>query len=79
MQETLVKSLIQEDPTYHGAAEPMHHNYGACVQNTGGLTTGLSDMSQYFYTILFYYHKKLRANNPHFTEVSKNEMSAIVR
>ena len=31
MQETLVRSLIQEDPTYHGEAEPMHHNYRACV------------------------------------------------
>ena len=27
MQETLVLSLIQEDPTWHRAAEPMLHTY----------------------------------------------------
>ena len=27
MQRTWVQSLIWEDPTCHGAAKPMHHNY----------------------------------------------------
>ena len=31
MQETRVQSLIQEDPTCHGAAGPLHHNYWACA------------------------------------------------
>ena len=31
MQETLIRSLIQEDPTDLGAAKPRHHNYGACA------------------------------------------------
>ena len=26
MQETQVRSLIQEDPTCHGATKPVHHN-----------------------------------------------------
>ena len=29
MQEMQVWSLIRQDPTYCGAAESMHHNYGA--------------------------------------------------
>ena len=29
MQGTQVQSQVQEDPTCHGAAKPMHHNYGA--------------------------------------------------
>ena len=31
MQETLVQSLIQEDPTCHGATKSMHHNHQACA------------------------------------------------
>ena len=31
MQETQVKSLIQEDPTYSGATKCMCHNYWACA------------------------------------------------
>ena len=31
MQETQVRSLIQEDPTMHGVAKPVHHNYWACA------------------------------------------------
>ena len=27
MQGTLVRSLVQEDPTCCGATRPMHHNY----------------------------------------------------
>ena len=27
MQGTQVQSLVQEDPTCHGAAKPVHHNY----------------------------------------------------
>ena len=27
MQGTRVQSLVQEDPTYHGATKPVHHNY----------------------------------------------------
>ena len=27
MQGTWVQSLVQEDPTWHGAAEPVCHNY----------------------------------------------------
>ena len=27
MQGTWVQSLIQEDPTYSGAAKPVHHKY----------------------------------------------------
>ena len=27
MQETLVRALVQEDPTCHGAAKPLRHNY----------------------------------------------------
>ena len=29
MQETPVQSLVQEDPTCHGAAEPRLHDYGS--------------------------------------------------
>ena len=29
MQETQVRSLTQEDPTWHGATKPMRHNYWA--------------------------------------------------
>ena len=31
MQGTQVRSLVQEDPTCHGATKPMHHNYWACA------------------------------------------------
>ena len=27
MQGTWVQSLVQEDPTYHGAVKPVHHKY----------------------------------------------------
>ena len=27
LQETWVRSLVQEDPTSHGATKPVHHNY----------------------------------------------------
>ena len=27
MQGTWVRALVQEYPTYRGAAKPMHHNY----------------------------------------------------
>ena len=29
MQETLVQSLVQEDPMRHGAAKPILHGYGS--------------------------------------------------
>ena len=35
MQETWVRSLIWEDPTYHGATKPMSHNYWACSLCSG--------------------------------------------
>ena len=31
MQGTRVQALVQEDPTCHGAAKPMCHNYWACA------------------------------------------------
>ena len=31
MQGTRVRSLVQEDPTCHGATKPVHHNYWACT------------------------------------------------
>ena len=31
MQGTRVRSLVQEDPTCHGAARPVSHNYWACA------------------------------------------------
>ena len=31
MQGTWVQALVWEDPTCHGAAKPMHHNYRACA------------------------------------------------
>ena len=31
MQETWVRSLIWEDPTYHSATKPVHRNYWACA------------------------------------------------
>ena len=27
MQETWVRALVQEDPTYRGATKPVYHNY----------------------------------------------------
>ena len=29
MQETWVRALVREDPTYHGATKPVRHNYWA--------------------------------------------------
>ena len=31
MQGTRVQALVQQDPTCHGAAKPVHHNYWACT------------------------------------------------
>ena len=31
IQGTLVQALLWEDPTCHGATNPMHHNYWACA------------------------------------------------
>ena len=31
MQGTQVRALVQEDPTCHGAAKPVRHNYWACA------------------------------------------------
>ena len=31
MQETLVRALVQEDPTCRRAAKPVRHNYWACA------------------------------------------------
>ena len=31
MQETRVWALGREDPTFHGATKPVHHNYWACA------------------------------------------------
>ena len=36
MQETPVQSLVQEDPTYFGAAEYVHHNSGASLGTQTG-------------------------------------------
>ena len=30
MQETQIRSLVQEDPTCRGANEPLRHDYYAC-------------------------------------------------
>ena len=35
MQETRVQSLVQEDPTCHGATKSVSHNYWACAIETG--------------------------------------------
>jgi len=35
MQGTQVQSLIQEDPTRHGATVSVYHNYWACVLEPG--------------------------------------------
>ena len=35
MQETWVPSLIWEDPTLHGATEPVRHSYRACALEPG--------------------------------------------
>ena len=39
MQETRVQSLIQEDPTYLRATEPVYHNYRACNSVSPGAAT----------------------------------------
>ena len=39
VQGTRVRSLVQEDPTCHGAAEPIHHNCWACALVPGAATT----------------------------------------
>ena len=31
VQETQVRALVWEDPTCHGAARPVRHNYCACA------------------------------------------------
>ena len=31
MQGTQVRVLVQEEPTCHGAAKPVRHNYWACA------------------------------------------------
>ena len=31
MQGAQVQVLVLEDPTFHGATKPIHHNYQACV------------------------------------------------
>ena len=31
MQRTQVQTLVQEDPTCHGATKPVRHNYWACA------------------------------------------------
>ena len=31
MQGTRVRTLVQEDPTCHGATKPVHHNCWACA------------------------------------------------
>ena len=31
MQGTQVQSLVREDPTFHVATKPVHHNYGPCA------------------------------------------------
>ena len=31
MQGTRVRPLVREDPTFHGATEPVRHNYWACA------------------------------------------------
>ena len=31
MQGTRIRALVQEDPTCHGAAKPVHHSYSACA------------------------------------------------
>ena len=35
MQETRVRSLVQEDPTCRGETKPMRHNYWACALEPG--------------------------------------------
>ena len=35
MQETWVRSLVQEDPTCHRATKPVHYNYWACAPEAG--------------------------------------------
>ena len=40
MQETWVPSLIWEDPTWHGAATLVCHNYWACALEPGNRNYG---------------------------------------
>ena len=40
MQETRLQSLIQEDPTYLGAAKPVRPNYWACALEPGNHNYG---------------------------------------
>ena len=35
MKETWIRSLVQEDPTYHGSTKPLHHSYWACALEPG--------------------------------------------
>ena len=35
MQETQVQTLVQEDPSCHGASNSIHHNYRACALEPG--------------------------------------------
>ena len=37
MQETRVQSLGLEDPTWGGAAKPVHHSYWTCALEPGSL------------------------------------------
>jgi len=35
MKKTWIRSLVQEDPTYHGSTKPLHHSYWACALEPG--------------------------------------------
>ena len=39
MHGTQVRSLVQGDPTCHGATKPVHHNYWACALELRAATT----------------------------------------
>ena len=39
MQRTQVRSLVQEDPTCHGATSPFHHNHEPVLQSPGAKIT----------------------------------------
>ena len=39
MQESGVQSLVQEDPTCHGATKPVCHNYCTCAVEPAAATT----------------------------------------
>ena len=46
MQVPQVQSLVQEDPMYHGATKPVHHNYQASTLETASHNTWVHAVHQ---------------------------------